>query len=446
MRIIERVRELTGKRLVHSTATLQVGGVLGTIIQAVAGVFLARMLQPELYGKYALAFSVAAVSSVFIGSGMIDAITPAVSRAWATGNKDDLRSAEGFYGRFFAVCALCTVVVVLLLPYITGYLYDDASVGTLSGVIVVASMISITLFSVTQLLLQVAGRYRSMAGLTLTDIIVRYGAMLALVSAGFGVWGAVTGHLAGAAVLLGVSAILYHRTSVTFPIIPSIQHLPAIARRASWQPLLGPTLRVLADSNIAMLYGALPVAMVGLHAAGAQLAYFKLAFGYIILAMSVMGPVSTVMNVHFPTVQTNNPRHLRATFIRVTWISVALSSVVTAIVILMSPLVFRMLYGEVYLPALRYVYGFAVFGVFYGLGAGLGPMWRAVNRVRDSIVINIIMLGAGIPIGLWLIARWQLWGAVAMVTVWYTVSHAISYVWILRILTIGEVATERDVG
>lgn len=436
MRLLEHAKKFASHHLVQKTATLQAGGALGTLIQAVAGVILARLLQPELYGRYALAFSVASISSVFIGSGMLDAVTPAVSRAWATGDSDALRRAVGFYGRFFVVCALVTMVIAAFLPAITGILYRNSSVGFFAVAIVVASMISTTLFSLTQLTLQVAGRFRTLAGLTLTDVIVRYGAMVGLVSAGFGVWGAVSGHLIGAGVLFGVSAVLYLRVERAFGIVPPLVSLTALARQASWRPLLGPTIQVLADSNIAMLFGALPVAMVGLHAAGAELAYFKLAFGYIILAMSVMGPVSTVMNVHFPSVQTTDPLHLRATFVRVTLISLALSAAITAVVLLISPFVFRILYGEVYLPAVQYVYGFAVFGAFFGLGVGLGPMWRAVNRVRISIIINLVTLGLGVPLGLWLIARWHLWGAVAMVTLWYTLSHAISFTYLLRILKV----------
>ncbi|MEK9145138.1 MAG: hypothetical protein AAB339_05970, partial [Elusimicrobiota bacterium] len=41
-----------------------------------------------------------------------------------------------------------------------------------------------------------------------------------------------------------------------------------------WRPLLTPTLWVMVDRNLGMLYGALPIAMVGLYSTEAEVAYF----------------------------------------------------------------------------------------------------------------------------------------------------------------------------
>ncbi|HTP56742.1 MAG TPA: oligosaccharide flippase family protein [Candidatus Paceibacterota bacterium] len=432
MRLLERIRQFSAHHLVRKTAILQVGSISGTLVQALAGVLLARMLGPDSYGRFALAFSIAAVCSVFIGGSLTDAIAPSLSRAWAGRDRKDYLATVGFYLRFVAVCAVVTLGVIAMLPWITGHLYSDAGLGWLASVIIIASIISVSVFALVQLSLQVAGRFAWLSSLTFADVVTRYGASVAFVLAGFGVSGAVTGHLVGAAVILVVAATLYVRIERREPFLPMFRTFVRLAREAVWQPLLKPTLLVLADSNFALLYGALPVAMVGLYVRGAELAYFKLAFGYLMLAMTAMGPVSTVMNVHFPTIQTTEPKQLRRVFFRVTAAAVALSTAITIVILAVSPLVFRILYGRVYLPAIPYVYGFAIFGAFFGLGVGLGPMWRALNKVSTSILINSITLGLGIPLGLWLIHQWHLWGAVAMVTIWYTASHAASFVYLLR--------------
>ena len=87
---------------------------------------------------------------------------------------------------------------------------------------------------------------------------------------------------------------------------------------------------------------------------------------------------------------------------------------------------------ENFLPSVPYVVGLIVYGALYGIGVGLGPMWRAINGVKVSIVINLIILGAGIPLGLWLIKNYGLWGSVAMVTIWFTVSHFISFIYLMK--------------
>jgi O-antigen/teichoic acid export membrane protein len=434
MRIVERIRALIRHDLVRTTVVLQIGGVAGTAVQAISGVIIARLLQPQLYGRYALAFSVASISSIFIGGGLTDAVAPAVSRAWASGDRDALRGAIGFYLRFVAACTAVTAVLIALLPAITARLYHSPAIGGYAGVIVAASIISVSVFNIVQLVLQVAGRIRTLAALTFTDVMIRYAAVLALITLGLGVWGAVIGHLIGAVVTAVTAALVYIGVERRNTLMPRLRHFFLLARRARWQTLLKPTLWVLADSNFALLYGALPVAMVGLYAGSTELAYFKLAFGYMILAMSAMGPVSTVMNVHFPTIQTVQPQELRRAFIRVTGAAMALSAGITAVVLMLAPLVFRFLYGPVYLPSVPYVYGLGVFGALFGLGVGLGPMWRALGKVHISIVINLITLGLGVPLGMFLIARWHISGAVAMVTLWYTCSHLCSFLYLMSAL------------
>jgi O-antigen/teichoic acid export membrane protein len=99
-----------------------------------------------------------------------------------------------------------------------------------------------------------------------------------------------------------------------------------------------------------------------------------------------------------------------------------------------APLAFRFFYGESFMMSVRYVYGLFAYGALFGIGVGLGPMWRAVNKVRVSILINLSTLGAGVPLGLYLIKNWGLWGSVMMVTIWYSVSHFISFFYLARLL------------
>jgi len=84
------------------------------------------------------------------------------------------------------------------------------------------------------------------------------------------------------------------------------------------------------------------------------------------------------------------------------------------------------------MPSVKYVSGLFVYGALFGIGVGLGPMWRAIGQVKISIIINLIILGLGIPLGLWLIKSYGLWGAVIMVTLWFSVSHLVSFFYLLR--------------
>ena len=434
MSLSARIKYLLGHAFVRQSAVLQAGTVLGTLIQAVSGVVIARVLKPELFGQYSVAFSIASIVTVLLGAGVQDAVAPYAARAWATSDQSGLRRALGFWAKFTLANIVATLAVVLILPLVVSGIYHDGNLGFYAVIIIIASLISTTVFTLAQLMLQIAGRIAALSVLTLVDVVARYGAVIGLALAGLGIYGAVSGHLLGALAVFLVSIVVYGGLARSLPILPSFSDFPSLVATTPFKPLIGPTLWVMADRNLGMLYGALPVAMVGLYATGTEVAYFKLAFGYLMLAMTALGPISTLLNVHFPTVQVTNAERLKAAFIKVTSYSMLMTFGITAVIIAVSPWVFRLLYGPLYLPSIPYVYGLGVFGALFGLGVGLGPMWRAVNRVRVSIFINLCTLGVGVPLGIFMIHRWNTWGAVAMVTLWYTVSHVASFVFLVRIL------------
>src|SRR3989344_1808245 len=118
--------------------------------------------------------------------------------------------------------------------------------------------------------------------------------------------------------------------------------------------------------------------------------------------------------------------------VKVSLYGVLFSSVLTVGMIALSPIAFKLLYGASFVPGVKYVFGLLFYGALFGVGIGLGPMWRALNAVKTSIIINLFVLGFGIPSGLYMIRSWGLWGAVAMVTLWFTVSHLISFFYLAR--------------
>lgn len=434
MTLVERTRYFINHRFVRNSVVLQAGNVAGVLVQACAGILIARLLGPELFGQYSVAFSVASIVTILLGAGVQDAVAPQAARAWAVRDDRMLRAAIGFWAKFSIANIIATVAVVFAIPAITAHFYHSGTVGQYASVIIIATLVSTTAFTLTQLVLQVAGRIRALSTLTFVDVVTRYALVIGLMLAGLGVWGAVVGHLIGALVLLVVSMVVYAGLCRRYPQLPRLPTLFQLARVTRWRPLVGPTMWVMLDRNLGMLYGALPVAMVGLYAVGPEVAYFKLAFGYLMLAMTALGPISTLLNVHFPTVQVTNQSRLWGTFVRVTLYSTLMTTAITAVALAIAPVVFRLLYGAAYLPSIPYVYGFGLFGALFGLGVGLGPMWRAVNRVRVSIIINLATLGLGMPLGIYFITQWHIWGAVVMVTLWYTVSHVVSFAYLLRAL------------
>ena len=186
------------------------------------------------------------------------------------------------------------------------------------------------------------------------------------------------------------------------------------------------------DRNFGMLYQALPVAMIGLAVPIVSVAYFKLAFGYINTGLALLGPLSILLNTEFARMQVRQPDNLARNFIRISLGGMLLGGIIAGGAALVGPWVFRILYGSAYMMGAQLSYGLVIYGALFGLGIGLGPMWRTIGRVRLSVLINIIVMAISLPLGFWLTHAYGVWGGVIMVTTWYALAHLASFTYLLR--------------
>ncbi len=432
MNLKEHFLYLYRHRFVKQTATLQIGSFAGNVVQAVIGILIARLLQPELLGIYSLAFGLAAVTSLIIGAGIQEAVSSLLGRAYAQKDKAETDNILGFMFKITFFAALIVLVFSAFLPSISGKLYGNSLIGIYASIIVVATVLSSFFFTLAYSAFQVTGRIKSLTYLIVTDQSLRTGLSLVLVAAGFGVLGAVSGHLIGALIIFISSALLFSNLRIGDSIFPSLHRLIVSVKSVSFKKYFGFTFWVALDRNMGNLFMALPVILTGVYVTASEVSFFRLAFGYVNLVLSLLGPISVLLNVEFPKLHIENKEKLAENFKKVSLYSLGLSVLLTVTAVIVSPFAFKILYGKNFLPSVPYVAGLIVYGALYGIGVGLGPMWRAINSVRVSIVINLIILGAGIPLGLWLIKNYGLWGSVVMVTVWFTVSHLTSFVYLLR--------------
>ncbi len=432
MNILDRISYFYQHRFVQNVATLQAGIFVGNFLQAVAGVVLARLLQPENYGIYILAFGLAGLLSILLGAGMQDAIASLVGGAKARDDKEEILNAFAFLLKMAIITGVIVVAILPFLQLIANHFYGNAQIGIYASLVIMGSIVSMFFFSFTQIALQVTGRIRSLTFLIICDQVLRYGTAILLVRAGYGVLGAMLGQFIGASAMLVISFLLWH--SLHHDGIPHSRALVSRAWRVSFKKYFGFSFLVALDRNLATIYYMLPVMLTGVYVIATEVSYFKLAFGFVNLALSLLGPISVLLNVEFPKMRLDDVARMRSNFIKVSWYGVGLSSLLTAAAVIISPIAFRILYGHTYLPSIPYIIGLVVYGALFGVGVGLGPMWRAINGVKTSIIINLSVLAVGIPMGIFFIKSWGLWGAVVMVSVWFTVSHFISLAYILKSL------------
>lgn len=433
-KIHSKIVSIAHRPFVRRAAVFQIANGAGSILQSVAGIVIARVLQPELFGRYALAFSVASIASIVLATGVQDALMPVVARSHTRGDGNALCAGFGYWAKWIGISVLFVAIVVALLPIITSQLYGAAAIGGFAAVILAASFVSSSLLSIVQVAAQITGRIMTLSVLTVSDLVMRYGAAVALTLAGFGVLGASAGHLVGAVLMAAVawSVLVWIRRRDI--LVPDVRNIVVSARKVPLRLHLSQSLLVWVDRQFGMLYQALPVAMIGLIVPISEVAFFKLAFGYLNTALALLVPLSVLLNTEFAKMQIQAPERLRSSFIKLSLAGMACSTVLVAGAALIGYWIFRILYGYAYLPGVPLVYGLVVYGMFFGLGIGLGPMWRVLEKVKISVAINLCILVFGVPLGLLLLRRFGLWGGVAMVTLWYAIAHTFSFCYLVHLL------------
>ena len=413
-------------------ATLQAGSFSGTIVQAVIGIFIARLLQPELFGIYSLAIGMAGMTSLILGMGIQEAVSSLLGRAYARKDPAEIEKILGFMLKITFLASLIVILVSAFMPGIADRLYGNSIIGVYAAIVVVASIFSSFLFTLTYSYFQVTGRVKLLGLLILSDQSFRYILSLIFVLAGFGVSGAISGQLVGAIVIFMVSAFLFNNLTKKETIFPGLLRLITVARRINLKDYFGFTFWVALDRNMGNVYMALPVILTGIYVSVSDVSFFKLSFGYMNIILSLLGPISVLLNVEFPKIQVENREYLYKSFKKISLYSLTLSVALSIGAAIVSPMVFKILYGESYLPSIQYIFGLILYGSLFGIGVGLGPMWRAIDKVKVSIIINSLILAGGIPLGLWLIKNYGLWGSVIMVTIWFSVSHVVSFIYLIR--------------
>lgn len=433
-KIKERISYFIAHRFVKDFAILQVGNILGNITQAVVGIILVRILQPELYGIYALSFSLAGLISIFLGIGAQDAVTTILGGAYAKKDSDQIREAMAFLMKVTIWTGVIASVGALSAPLIANAMYGDFHIGIYAGIVVLASVVSTTLYSFVTIILQIVGRMKARTIVGLADQLLRTLLALVFVLLGVGVLGIAIGHFIGAAILFLISVFLWRSVKREFPVIPSIRSTFGHMHHVSIRRYLRFSFWIAVDRNLSNLYNILPIFLTGVYVVPGEVTYFKLAFGYMNLALSFLGPIGTLLNVEFPKMNVMSRERLTKNFVRISLYSFAMSTGISALVVVASPVVFKILYGDQFLGSIQYVYGLFIYGSVMGLGIGLGSILRALNKVGFSVKLHIVTLATGIPLGLLAIKTWALWGSVALVTSWYLLIHTVAYFYVLRVL------------
>jgi len=159
-KIKEKIQYFRQHKFVRQTATLQVGNTLGNFTQALASVFLARLLQPHLFGIYSIAIGLGSLSALFLGVGAFNAAGPLVSESYVQKDHASINEVLGFLIKMILATAVLGAIYIVLLPWIGNRFYGDSMIGWYAGLTVIALFIASTSWSFLQLCLQLVGKIK----------------------------------------------------------------------------------------------------------------------------------------------------------------------------------------------------------------------------------------------------------------------------------------------
>jgi O-antigen/teichoic acid export membrane protein len=181
------------------------------------------------------------------------------------------------------------------------------------------------------------------------------------------------------------------------------------------------------DRNIGSLYTTLPLLIAAAFIPTEQVAFFKIAVGFVGLPAIFLGPISRLLNVQLPQSKALSYEHLKTAFNR-TIKGSFLVAVVLALgaVILAKPLII-LFYGQQFEASSVLVPILALDILFSGLSVANGPMFRTLNKMKTIISMNVAFIVLGSPILYFVIKSFGVFGLAWSYVLWSGLANVCAF-------------------
>jgi len=367
------------------------GAFIATIVSAISAIVVARLLGPELYGQYALSLVVSQMFVLFAGFGIGQGIIKFASSLRAEGRTDDaLRIVK--YG---AVARAFTGLAFFLFSFI----FADFLASTILnrpelGVYVRIASISI--------IFQVVGTSAtsSFIGLdrthycALTAIIERISkaiVSIALVLVGFGVSGAVLGHVGGwiAGGLFALIVLLFvlrkpaGNSDITVNLTDSVKKLIGYGL-----PLYGCKIAV-------GFIPAIQSLVLAAFATNVEIGNLKAATNFITLVAVVSVPITTALFPAFSKLNSKMNEKIKTFFKFANKYTTLVIVPIAIVLMVLSNEVVQVIYGSTYVTAAYFLSIYCLIYFLVGFGyITLSSLFNGLGETGTTLKMSLIALVA----------------------------------------------------
>jgi PST family polysaccharide transporter len=433
------------RKFVRDTLALQIGKVGVTGFTVLSSALIFRLLGPQNYGIWSLAWSFFSIAQALDLSGT--SISTTTRLAMAVGAKDErlILDLMGFYVKVSsAVAIIGTALLALLGPPIARLAYSgDPRIGVLAAWVSV-TVLTDAYYNLVIITLQCRRMMRSLALLQNINQAMLVGCVAVALLISPTPEGMVAARLAYSASTMLVALAFYTRLRLAGMVaFPSIGAVVARVRAVPVRPYWRFGVLNAVDKNITNLYTEIPVQLLGILAGGA-------AAGYLELGMKAMTVPNLLTSAVFDNLQAVVPQAVgRGDFARL-WANLlrvigalALAAVgFYTVFVLVVPLIVPIIYGEQSIPAVPVIQALAVYGAVTMVGGIFGPLYRALYLLRSIIPVKVVSLLLMLLPGIVWSANAGALGGAWMLNGLYVVSIALTVVVTLPALRRKAVLTE----
>ena len=409
----QKINTFKKSRFVKDIIRLQSGSIISRLISVASAIIIARVLGATEYGLYSLIFGFVSMATTFMGVEGGSVVLVLLPQAFAKKDRQEVNNIISYFIKVNLLTALIVgLIIVILAPFISDWLYGNYAIGSLARIIIVGTILS----SFSEALTLCLQAIRKIKYFVIIDTLNNFLAVivpLALVFK-FGLIGIVWGNFFNNFLFFIIAIIIYGLWTKRNPILPKYHEIFSGVFKVKIKKYFTFGFSMLVDKKIVAFSSSLPLMILGMFVPPAVVGYFKIAQKYVGLIGVLTKPIASLLMVQLPKSLVDGAYVFKKNFEKVSFYTPILSLPFIAVAVIFAKLLVTVFYGTQYLPVVPLIYWLAPVPIITGFGIGLGAAFRVLNNVKTSIITNSLVIILGLPIMYYLIKFYGVNGAIAV--------------------------------
>ncbi|WP_455392249.1 flippase [[Eubacterium] cellulosolvens] len=393
--------------------------IMEAVVALVFSIILARLLGKDLYGLIASTIGVAAVIGLFAKLGITEASAKFISEHLAKEERAKLKNVIYSTALLEVTLGAITAIICFIFaePLATMVFHKPQLVTTLK---IIAGMIF--LVALTNIFTGIFLGYYKMELFAIANIsgnITRLIVSITLVWLGYGLLGAVTGFVVGAAVnsLLGLSLYL-----VSVHPTLSKTKMKSISVKPEIKKLIGFGIPIIITAGMMIIYQWTDTLCLTAFTEVRYISWYNIAFGMVAMTLIFSQTLNTSF---FPIVSElhakKKAKSIRMAYISLTKLLAHLMNILIISMMALAPQIIVLLYGTDYLPALIPFLILALWGLIRPYNVLSGAIPIGMGKPQINAKVAVVTAASNLGLNLTLIPFFGMLGAAVATTISYLV-------------------------